>query len=123
IDSISYWGLYTGKLEKLIKEIFGISVSVDSEIDISNVRSRIEASRAVLAQQLGPAANALEKAELILSKYKSWLGESTLNELVSIKRRLEDAIEDEDRALIDAYALELDRLCSAIISKLEEYGQ
>ncbi len=123
IDSISYWGLYTGKLEKLIKEIFGISVSVDSEIDISNVRSRIEASRAVLAQQLGPAANALEKAELILSKYKSWLGESTLNELISIKRRLEDAIEDEDRALIDAYALELDRLCSAIISKLEEYGQ
>ncbi len=123
IDSISYWGLHAVKLEKLIKEIFGVSVVVDSEIDISNVRSRIEASRALLAEQLGPAANALEKAELILSKYKSWLGESTLNELISIKSRLEDAIEDEDRALIDAYALELDRLCTAIIAKLEEYGQ
>ncbi len=119
---ISYWGLHTGKLETMIKEIFGISVSLDSDVNASNVRAQIQANRALIAAELAAANAAIENANYILGNFDAWLADGTRSQLKSAKSQLEDAVEAEDKALLDTYTAPLAQLCDTILAQLQSYG-
>ncbi len=120
--TMSYWGVNTSKLNKLIQEVFGISVSTDAEINVSNIKAQIEANRALIAAELEAAKNAIAQADAILAQYGAWLSEDTQAQLKNAKSQLEDAVDMEDKAQLDAYTPPLVQLCNEILAALENAG-
>ena len=120
--TVSYWGVNTSKLDKLIKEVFGISVSTDADINVSNIKAQIEANRALIAAELEAAKNAIAQADGILAQYGAWLSEDTQSQLKSAKSQLEDAVDMEDKAQLDTYTPPLVQLCNEILMALQNAG-
>ncbi len=120
--TMSYWGINTSKLNNLIKEVFGINVSTDAEINVTNIKAQIEANRALIAMELGAAKSAIAQADGILAQYSAWLSEDTKAQLKSLKSQLEDAVDMEAKAQLDAYTPPLVQLCNEILAALENAG-
>ncbi len=120
--SVSYWGINTSKLNKLIEEVFGINVSTDSDINVTNIKAQIEANRAMIAAELNAAKSAIAQADEILTQYAAWLSEETKAQLKSAKSQLEDAVDMEDKAQLDAYTPPLVQLCNDVFVALQNAG-
>lgn len=120
--SVSYWGVNTSKLNKLIKEVFGIDVSIDSDINVANIKAQIEANRALIATELQAAKSAIAQADGILNQYGAWLSPDTQAQLKSLKSQLEDAVDMEDKAQLDAYTPPLVQLNNQILIALQNAG-
>ena len=120
--SVSYWGISTTKLNKLIQDVFGISVSTDSDINVTNIKAQIEANRALIAAELNAAKSAIAQADQILSQYGAWLTEDVKAQLKSVKGQLEDAVDAEDKEQLDAYTPPLVQLCNSILTALQNAG-
>ncbi len=120
--TVSYWGVNTSKLSKLIKEVFGVNVSADAEINVSNIKAQIEANRALIAAELQAAKEAIGLADGILAQYGAWLSEDTKAQLKSAKSQLEDAVDMEDKAQLDYYTPPLVQLCNEILAALQNAG-
>ncbi len=120
--STSYWGLYTNRISTMIQEVFGISVHLDDEMNVTNVEAQIEANRQLIAAELSAAKAAIQTADQILSAYGAWLANESKQSLKSAKSQLEDAYDAEDKALLDAYTPPLQQLNAWIWSELQRSG-
>ncbi|HWR22113.1 MAG TPA: LCP family protein, partial [Feifaniaceae bacterium] len=120
--TVSYWGVSTSKLNKLIEEVFGVSVSTDADVNVSNIKAQIEANRALIAVELQAANDAVSLADGILAQYGAWLSEDTQAQLKSAKSQLEDAVDMEDKEQLDYYTPPLAELCNQILAALGNAG-
>lgn len=122
MKSTSYWGLYTNKIADMVKEVFGISVSVDSDLNVTNIRAILEANRQLIAVELNAAKNAINIAQGILNDYGSWLTEDAKSRLKSALNQCEDAYDAEDKALLDYYTPPLQQINNEMLSSLQQAG-
>jgi LCP family protein required for cell wall assembly len=96
MDSLSYWGISTSKLKKLVKDVFGINMSVDSEIDVYNIKEKLEQLQAELAVYINAANSAMNEANtLINSGTISEQSRATLTQLISDCQAAIDTAEAE----------------------------
>lgn len=114
--------LSPGKIESLVKEIFGVSVSVDSSISAAAIRQRIEENRAAIASELAAAKSALDTANHIISAYGDILPAEDMKQLKSARSKLEDAYEEEEKEALDAYTPPLVQWNSYLLSQIGQSG-
>ena len=121
MDATSYWGLHTSALKSLIKEVFGVSVSVDADINASNVRKLYEESQAAITGDT-EAAKVLNTANNILNTYESNLRADAIANMNAVINELKAAIQSGDVALIEQYTRELNSLNNKYIAALQQSG-
>ncbi len=121
MDSTSYWGLHTSALQSLIKEVFGISPSIDGDINAANVRKLYEESQAVITGD-SAASKALNTANYILHTFESNLRADAIETMNAAVNQLKSALQGGDEALIDQYTNALNSLNSKYLSALEQSG-
>ena len=119
-----YWGIYVSRLEKLLKDIYGSTPSVDQDVDVDLILAQIEMNRQLIATELAAANNAYAQGVGILQGYGSYLDQTTRDTLQYYLDQLEDAIEAEDKSLLDACTPPVQQLNSQIINALNSgaYG-
>lgn len=117
-----YWGVYAGKLETMLADVFGAKVSVDPEVDVSAITTQIELNRQLIAAELNAAYSALSQGQGILSAYGAYLDQATADTLQYYLSQLEDAIDAEDKALLDACTPPVVQLNSQILNALNSGG-
>ena len=110
VQSTSYWGVSTTKLKKLVSDVFGISASIDSEIDINNIKAAIEANRAAIAGELALAQSTLASAQALLTQYGSLMTADAKSQIQSAMANLETAIDLEDKTQLDSATSALSNL-------------
>lgn len=120
--STSYWGLYTGKIASMVKEVFGISVNIDGDLNVTNIKAVLEANRQLIAAELNAAKSAINIAQGILKDYGNWLTEEAKNRLKSALSQCEDAYDAEDKALLDYYTPPLQSLNNEMLASLQQAG-
>ncbi len=113
-----YWGLYASRTEKLLKEVFGTSVSVDEDVDVSKIAAQIELNRQAIAAELNAAATAYNEGQALLISYGAYLDANTKAALEAYLNLLADAIEAEDKALLDTYTPPVEQLNAQIKAAL-----
>ena len=121
MDSTSYWGLHTSALKSLIKEVFGVSVSVDEDVNATNVRKIYEESQAVITGD-SEAAKALNTANYILNTFESNLRADAIANMNAAVNQLKAALQGGDEALIDQCTKDLNSLNSKYLEALEKSG-
>ncbi len=93
VGKASCWGLNMGKLKTLINTVFGISVTLDEEMDGSNVRARIQEAQAAMATELSAADAAVANATALLNNYGAYLSADAQSQLKSLTTTLSDEVE------------------------------
>ncbi len=113
-----YWGLYASRAETLMSEIFGTKISVDADADVTNITAQIELNRQLIAAELSAANSAYYQGQSLLSSYGAYLDQNTKDLLQTYLGLLEDAIDAEDKALLDTYTPPVQQLNAQIASTL-----
>ncbi len=128
VGSSSCWGLYMSKLKSLISDVFGISVSLDQDMDVGRIKEQLQAAQSSLAVEISAANSAISTADGILSQYGDWLADDTKSQLKNLRDTLKDAVDevvdaDESRPILAQYTASLQQLNQAILQQLSQYGQ
>lgn len=120
----NYWGLYAAKAQSLMQEIFGSKVSVDQDADVAYIVEQIELNRQLIAAELNAAYTAYTEGQNLLSGYGAYIDSNTAEALKAYLKLLEDAIEAEDKVLLDTYTPPVQQLNAQITSMLSNisYG-
>ncbi|MEL7602899.1 MAG: LCP family protein [Bacillota bacterium] len=121
MDSTSYWGVHTSALKSLIKEVFGVSASVDDDINAANVRKLYEESQAAITGD-SEASKALNTANYILHTFESNLRADAIANMNAAVSQLKAALQSGDQALIEQYTQELNSLNSRYLEALQQSG-
>ena len=111
--------LYVSRIEKIVKEVWGQSVNLDSENDVSFIEEQVEAHRALIADELNRANIAYSKAYSIMNNCRELIDKSSYDTLKSAAKELLDAIQKENKENLDAYTPYVEQLCDSICS---QYG-
>ena len=99
-------------------EVFGTKVSVDADADVTNITAQIELNRQLIAAELSAANSAYYQGQSLLSGYGAYLDQNTKDILQSYLSLLADAIDAEDKTLLDAYTPLVQQLNAQIASML-----
>ena len=93
-------------------------------MDVDLILAQIEMNRQLIATELAAANNAYAQGVGILQGYGSYLDQTTRDTLQYYLDQLEDAIEAEDKSLLDACTPPVQQLNSQIINALNSgaYG-
>lgn len=110
------------KIEAMIKEIYGINISVDPEITATSIRERIEENRQLIANELSAANNALYTANLLLSSYSEYFSSDEISQVKSAVSKLQDAYDEEEKELLDTYTPPVVQWNSYLSNKLYQAG-
>ena len=111
--------LYVSRIEKIVREVWGQSVNLDSENDVSFIEEQVEANRALIADELNRANIAYSKAYSIMNNCRELIDKSSYDTLKSAAKELLDAIQKENKENLDAYTPYVEQLCDSICS---QYG-
>ena len=111
--------LYVSRIEKIVREVWGQSVNLDSENDVSFIEEQVEAHRALIADELNRANIAYSKAYSIMNNCRELIDKSSYDTLKSAAKELLDAIQKENKENLDAYTPYVEQLCDSICS---QYG-
>lgn len=115
----SYWGVSSSKLKKTVDSVFGIDMTEDLEIDIENIEAAILANREAIAGELSAANTALSQAETLLTKYGSLMDAATKGNLERAIGNVENAVEHEEKVLLDAATPTLQQLVNQLLGIYE----
>lgn len=113
-----YWGLYADRAQKLLTSIFGAKVSVDQDVDVANIIAQIELNRQLIANELNAAYAAYSEGQSLLTGYGTYLDQNTQATLQTYLNLLEEAIEAEDKILLDTYTPPVQQLNAQILAML-----
>lgn len=116
---MSYWGVNTEKLKKLVSDVFGYDMTIDPEIDIENIEAALTANREAIAMELATAQSALDSAEAIKTKYGSAMDATLKAQLESAVSAVQNAVEQEDKTLLDTYTPYLVQITSQLLAMFE----
>ena len=122
MDNISYWGLHATKLKSLIKEVFGVTVNVDADVDAANARAQYEATRALVEPELTAAQKSIDAANAILTKYGANLTENAKEKMNAAINLLDQAIEAGEKDLLIQYTANLNELSAEYLAQLQAHG-
>ena len=111
--------LYVSRTEKIVREVWGQSVNLDSENDVSFIEEQVEAHRALIADELNRANIAYSKAYSIMNNCRELIDKSSYDTLKAAAKELLDAIQKENKENLDAYTPYVEQLCDSICS---QYG-
>lgn len=111
--------LYVSRIKKIVREVWGQSVNLDSENDVSFIEEQVEAHRALIADELNRANIAYSKAYSIMNNCRELIDKSSYDTLKSAAKELLDAIQKENKENLDAYTPYVEQLCDSICS---QYG-
>ncbi len=111
--------LYVSRIEKIVREVWGQSVNLDSENDVSFIEEQVEAHRALIADELNRANIAYSKAYSIMNNCRELIDKSSYDTLKAAAKELLDAIQKENKENLDAYTPYVEQLCGSICS---QYG-
>ena len=111
--------LYVSRIEKIVREVWGQSVNLDSENDVSFIEEQVEAHRALIADELNRANIAYSKAYSIMNNCRELIDKSSYDTLKAAAKELLDAIQKENKENLDAYTPYVEQLCDSICS---QYG-
>ena len=111
--------LYVSRIEKIVREVWGQSVNLDSENDVSFIEEQVEAHRALIADELNRANIAYSKAYSIMNNCRELIDKSSYDTLKAAAKELLDAIQKENKESLDAYTPYVEQLCDSICS---QYG-
>lgn len=106
--------LYVSRIEKTVKEVWGQSVSLDSENDVSFIEEQVAAHRALIAEELNRAGLAYNKAYSIMNNCREIIDAGSYDTLKAGAEALLDAIQKEDKEKLDAYTPYVEQLCNSI---------
>ena len=115
----SYWGVSSSKLKKMVDSIFGISMTEDPEIDIENIEAAILSNRQAIAEELAAANTAISQGESLLKKYGSLMDASTKSRLETAISNVENAVEHEEKTLLDSTTPVLEQLVNQLLAAYE----
>ncbi len=108
--------LYISRVEKIVQEVWGQSVSLDSENDVEYISSQIEANRALIAEELNRASTAYNKAYSLLNNCREIIDQSSYETLKAAAAQLLEAIQSESKESLDSATPYVEQLCSSICS-------
>lgn len=111
--------LYVSRIEKIVREVWGQSVNLDSENDVGFIEEQVEAHRALIADELNRANSAYNKAYSLMNNCREIIDKSSYDTLKSAAEELLDAIQKENKENLDAYTPYVEQLCDSICS---QYG-
>lgn len=111
--------LYVSRIENIVREVWGQSVNLDSENDVSFIEEQVEAHRALIADELNRANIAYSKAYSIMNNCRELIDKSSYDTLKAAAKELLDAIQKENKENLDAYTPYVEQLCDSICS---QYG-
>lgn len=111
--------LYVSRIEKIVREVWGQSVNLDSENDVSFIEEQVEANRALIADELNRANIAYSKAYSIMNNCRELIDKSSYDTLKAAAKELLGAIQKENKENLDAYTPYVEQLCDSICS---QYG-
>lgn len=111
--------LYVSRIEKTVRDVWGQSVNLDSENDVSFIEEQVEAHRALIADELNRANIAYSKAYSIMNNCRELIDKSSYDTLKAAAKELLDAIQKENKENLDAYTPYVEQLCDSICS---QYG-
>ena len=111
--------LYVSRIGKIVREVWGQSVNLDSENDVSFIEEQVEAHRALIADELNRANIAYSKAYSIMNNCRELIDKSSYDTLKAAAKELLDAIQKENKENLDAYTPYVEQLCDSICS---QYG-
>lgn len=123
IQKVSYWGIHSKELALLIKDIFGKNVNPDMEIDIDRILAVDAANRQAIAVELGNAQTALDEAEALKTKYNSEMSKEQKALLKDAMDKVQEAIDEADKLMLDTYTPQLQQLTAFIKSAFEPVPQ
>jgi len=115
----SCWCIRGDSLAKLVKDVWGINIAVDPEIDHDYIVAQMELNRQLIAVELAAANHTYAKAYTLLENFRSTIDPATYDTLETYYEALEDAIEKEDKELLLAYTQPTEQLVTSICN---QYG-
>lgn len=119
ISGRSCWCIQAAKLEKLIKDIWGKTVTVDPEIDYDYISVQLDVARQLLANELNRATLAYNNAYTLMHSYRDYLDDTTYDTLRAYSKAIEDAMDSLSKEELDMYTPPLEQLCYSICN---QYG-
>ncbi|MDR1619673.1 MAG: LCP family protein [Clostridiales bacterium] len=118
----SYWGLFTDKIEKMIDEVYGVSVHIDEEMSVTNIETQIATNRLLIAAELEAANSAIATADYILKNFRANLEADVTTQLETAKSYCAYARDEEDKELLDYYTPPLQKLNTLLLTQLQRAG-
>ena len=115
----SCWCIRAPKLEELVKDIWGKTVTVDPEIDYDYIQAQMETTRQQIAYELNRGIMAYNKAYTLLHSYRNYIDEESYDTLKAYANALEDAIDSLSKEELDMYTPPVEQLCYSICN---QYG-
>ncbi|MBQ2984878.1 MAG: hypothetical protein IJD61_00470, partial [Clostridia bacterium] len=115
----SCWCIRAAKLEELVKDIWGKSITVDPEIDYDYIVAQLELNRQLIAQELNRGILAYNNAYALLNGYKDYIDDESYDTLKAYAKALEDAIDSLSKEELDMYTPPVEQLCYSICN---QYG-
>ncbi len=117
ISGRSCWCIKAAKLEELVKDIWGINVTVDPEIDYDYIMSQYELIRQQIAYELNRGIAAYNKAYTLLHSYRNYIDDDSYDTLKAYANALEDAIDSLSKEELDMYTPSVEQLCYTICNR------
>ncbi len=116
------WCLHTSELEKMIRTIFGIDVTVDPNADVEAIKLYVETNRVAIAAELAAGNRAYADAQYLLTNYSSSISSADRSALQSAMSHLSTALRKESKGLLDLYTPEVRSLADSIWASLGGTG-
>lgn len=67
MDKLSYWGISGTKFSKLVKTVFGKKITLDPQLDVTNIKKELEQKKAILSEALTSAKQEIAGCEGLLN--------------------------------------------------------
>lgn len=114
INRLSYWGVHSGELAKLVKEVFGKNVKPDMDIDYASVLAMDAINRQAIAQELELAQNALNEAQVLMSAYGQVMSEEHKAQLNTAMDQVREAADEADKLMLEYTTPQLQQLIAQL---------
>lgn len=114
----SYWGVSEAKRVRLIKDIFGITVSIDPSGDVTAIKRELEEQRKLIENELNLALTLKNNCNNVLTNYKDSLSAAEVETLKDVVKALQEAYDMEDKDELDAVNARAANLYNEIATRL-----
>ena len=119
---VSYWGLDMSAWKDLIKEVFGINVSVDTSMDVALLKKEAEEMQAAYDASVSSANQAIESGNAVLQQYGNKMTEDQKNELSNAIQECQSYLKDGTTTELTLAANTLNDVINKIKNQIDSGG-
>lgn len=118
IGKTSYWGILQSSKQRLVKEIFGKSITLDPEDDVKYIKLQLEENRKLLLPKLQISVAWINRARLLQKEYGAQMTAPEKKSLKDALSQVEDAYAEEQEVLLDEANSMIEQVYNAIALRL-----